>query len=87
VNLRAFLEVQGVSARDIDDAVSSARRVTKVASLASELIATALVEASKKFDNERAKAIALKGAFFAMQIHEGAEKLVMPKPMPKDNGR
>lgn len=80
VNFRTLLELQGVSGRDIDDAVRSARRVTRMASLASGLVATALSEASQKLANDRAKAIALKGAALAHHIHEDAEKMLFRGP-------
>lgn len=82
MNLRSFLEFQGVSPKDIEEAVRSARRVTNMASAASQVAAAMLVEASKKLENERARRIALSGAHLAMRLHEGAQGMLGDREVP-----
>jgi hypothetical protein len=79
MNFRHLLEAQGVSSADVDEAVRSARQVTRVVSLASDFLAEGLLKVATKVKNERGKAVVHKCAYVATQIHLGAQQMLAEK--------
>lgn len=80
MNLRALLRAQGVSARDLDEAVASAREVTRYAAMGAEMLATGLRHAAPRLKSETARSIAHKGVFLATKIQDGAELMLTHQP-------
>lgn len=69
-NLRAFLQLQGLSARDIDDAVREARQATRVVHTASGALVEVFTRAAHRVEGERTKKALAVGAKVAQRIHD-----------------
>lgn len=70
MNLRALLRAQGVSARDLDDAVASAREVTELAALGAEMSKALLLQVAERAKSARARALARRGVFLASKVQD-----------------
>lgn len=97
-HLRTFLQAQGLSARDIDEAVNEARKATRVIHFASGATVEVITRATSKVRSERVKAILAKGATVLQTVHDGTGKMlrradarpreeVAPPPCAPSNGK
>lgn len=74
--LRIFLQTQGLSARDIDDAVKEARKATRVIHFASGATVEVITRVTRKVQNEKVKAILAKGATVLQTVHNGTGQML-----------
>jgi hypothetical protein len=76
MNLRVFLQAQGLSASDIDEAIAQARLATRVVQTASGALVEVLTRAALRVQNERTKLVLVKGAAVVQKVQEGAATLL-----------
>ena len=76
MNLRLFLQAQGLSARDIDEAVREARQATRMVQTASGALVEVLTRAAYRFEGERARKILAVGATVAQKVHDGLSEML-----------
>jgi hypothetical protein len=76
MNLRAFLQTQGLTARDIDEAVREARKATRVIHFASGASVEVFTKAAARIEHPKVKAALFKSAVVAAKVHEGTRELL-----------
>ena len=71
MNLRDFLQAQGLSARDINEAVNEARKATRVLHFASGASVQVFTKVAARIEHPKVKAVLFKTAVVAAKVHEG----------------
>lgn len=70
-HLRDFLKMQGLTAKDIDEAVKEARKATRVLHFASGASVEVFTRIAAKVDNPKVKSALFRSAVVASKVHEG----------------
>jgi len=79
MNLRLFLQSQGLSARDIDEAVAQARLATRVVHTASGALVEVFTKAATRVEGERTKKALVVGATVARKVHDGLSGMLQKR--------
>jgi len=77
--LRLFLQAQGLSARDIDEAVNEARKATRVIHFASGATVEVITRVTQKVQNEQVKKMLAKGVNALQTVHKGTGKMLQKR--------
>lgn len=73
MNLRLLLRASGVTVKDLEEALTSSRNMTRGAGEVAELVIAGLHHISPKLQSEMAKAIAAKSVMLAAKVKDGSE--------------
>lgn len=78
MNFRWFLESQGLTPKDIDEAVTQARQVVKVTRGGADFLATMLTKLAEKSNPGKKQQALVISAILAEKVRDGANNMLKP---------